>query len=587
MSHGHSGHLTQQEKISANPKTLWRMIKLLTRYKKALIIAFTANIAVTILTIYSMQWVGQAVDRYITHFNANGLAQFSLLLLALFAFTSCASYLETRIMAEIAQRLAYRLRESIYTKMIALPMAYFDQHTVGDMMSRMTNDVDNVNNTLADSVNSFLESTVNLIGMLIAMALLSIRLTLWTLIILPITLLSTRIVLHFSRQYFTKQQKQLGQLNGYIEEIISAQKMLLLYKNAPHIDTKFDDYNRLLAQASEKAQTLSAIMPLINFINNLAYLMVTFIGASYIMQGNGLTIGALFTFLLFMRRFARPLNTIAGLLNTIQSALAGADRIFELLDEPLEKDKDLSPYQYHGGKIAFEHVFFSYDKDQPILHDINFSLAPGETVALVGATGSGKTTLSSLLNRFYDPDQGRILLDDQDTKTLTHESIRQHIGLVLQETFLFNDTLRNNIRYARPDASDEDVERAAQIAGADSFVKQLPNGYNTQLTDNGENFSQGQRQLIAISRAVLANTPILILDEATSSIDTRTEQLVQEGLKRLTHNRTTFIIAHRLSTIQRADHILVMQHGRIIEQGNHEQLLAFQGTYATMHAVNA
>ena len=566
--------------------TLWRMVQLLGRYKKPLVIALVANLAVTLLTIFSMRLMGDAVDRCIAHFNPVGLARFAMILLALFAFTSLASYLETRIMAEVAQRLAYRLRKDIYQKMIALPIAYFDQNTVGDTMSRITNDVDNVNNTLADSVNALIEAAVNLIGMLVAMWMLSVRLTLWSLMILPLTILSTRGVLKLSRRYFSEQQRRLGDINGYIEEIISAQRMLLLYPEAENVDLAFVEKNGRLAKAAERAQTLSALVPLMNFINNFAYLLVTFIGAITIINGGGLTVGALFTFLLFMRRFARPLNTIASQLNTIQSALAGAERIFELLDERPEGGKGLVPYDYRGGEIRFEHVSFSYDKSTNILYDISFKLAPGKTVALVGATGSGKTTLSSLLNRFYDPDEGRILIDGQDTKTLQHESLRAHIGLVLQETFLFNDTLRNNIRYANPTADDQAVERAAEIAGADAFISQLPEGYDTILNDNGENFSQGQRQLIAISRAILANTPILILDEATSSIDTRTERLVQEALERLTADRTTFIIAHRLSTIRNADHILVMHDGRIIEQGDHDSLMKLDGAYAQMNRVN-
>lgn len=580
-----ASRINKQERPDSALKTVKRLLSYLKKSWSAIALASLANVAVTILTILSMHLMGVAVDKYITHYRPDMLARLCLALIVLFAFTSCASYLETRIMAKLAQSVSFTLRQNLYAKIAALPLAFFDKNPVGDVMSRFTNDVDNVNDTLSQSISSLLESCINLIGMLIAMFLLSVKLTIWSLLILPITLVCTKIVVHYSRRYFKKLQTNLGKVNAYTEEIISAQKMLLLYQQKDRFIRNFESMNKELAESYKLAQTFSALAPLMSFINNISYLIVTFIGSLYILNGNAITVGVLFTFLLYMRRFARPLNNIASLFNSIQSAIAGAERIFSILDEPIERNDDLAPYIFKGGKIIYDSVSFAYEDGPMVLRNISFEVPAGSTLALVGATGSGKTTIASLLNRFYDPTEGRILIDGQNITDLDRRSLRRQIGLVLQDTFLFNDTIRNNIRYGGIKIgaiSDEMVEQAAEAANASTFINQLPDRYDTVLADNGSNFSHGQRQLLAISRAILANTPILILDEATSSIDTQTEKFVQAAIDRLTANRTTIVIAHRLSTIRNADKIVVLDKGQIIEQGNHHDLMALNGHYAEM-----
>lgn len=581
-----ASRINKQEKPKSSYKTIKRLLGYLKERLGAIILASLANVTVTVLTILSMHLMGVAVDNYITTYRPDMLAKLCVALIFLFAFTSCASYMETRIMAKLAQSVSFTLRKNLYEKISALPLVFFDKNPVGDVMSRFTNDVDNVNDTLSQSISSLLESSITLIGTLIAMFLLSPKLTMWSLLILPLTMICTKIVVHYSRKYFKKLQASLGEINAYAEEIISAQKMLLLYRQKDQFLKSFGKMNDELAESYKLAQTFSALGPLMSFINNISYLIITFVGSIYILNGSTITVGILFTFLLYMRRFARPLNNIASLFNTIQSAIAGAERIFNVLDKPIESNDNLSLYNFKGGHIVYENVSFAYEENGPwVLRDVSFEIPAGKTLALVGATGSGKTTVVSLLNRFYDPTRGRIIIDGQNIETLDRRSLRRQIGLVLQDTFLFNDTIKNNIRYGSTAADTIDdalVEKAANAANADTFINQLPDGYHTVLSDNGNNFSHGQRQLLAISRAILANAPILILDEATSSIDTQTEQYVQAALDRLTSNRTTIVIAHRLSTIRNADKIVVLDNGKIIEQGDHKTLMALNGHYATM-----
>ncbi|MFR9291777.1 MAG: ABC transporter ATP-binding protein, partial [Peptococcus niger] len=491
------------------------------------------------------------------------------------------------IMAVVAQKISKSLHTSIFAQFLRLPLSYFDKQSSGDLMSRLTNDVDNINQTLSTSISSVLEAMINLIGIFIAMMLLSPALTGWSMLILPFVILSTRIVVYFSARYYRSLQKNLGAVNGYAEEHISAQKMLLLYDTQKSIERDFTQLNAQLADAYKKAQAVSVLRPITGFLNNLIFLLVTLIGSYMIIKDGSLTVGILFSFLMYMRRFTRPLNELAALFNTIQSAIAGAERIFTLLDATPEDDTGLKDYDFKGGAISYDHVSFGYAADKEVLHDISFDIAGGETVALVGATGSGKTTIAGLLNRYYDPVQGAIYLDGQDTRSLKRQSLRNHIGLVLQDTFLFTESVADNIRYSRPKATDDEVIAAAKAAGADDFIRQLPHGYETILKDNGSNLSGGQRQLLAVSRAMLADKPLLILDEATSSIDTKTEKIVQASFAELTKGRTTMIIAHRLSTIRNADHIIVIDDGRILEQGNHQTLLEKGGAYARMHASQA
>lgn len=584
-------HRKAYRETPASAQNTWATFRRLVRYfRKSLgliLLASLANALVTGLTILSMYLMGVAIDKYILRMDLVGLGHLCLGMALLFICTSTLSYADTRIMAVVAQKISKSLRTSIFAQFLRLPLSYFDKQSSGDLMSRLTNDVDNINQTLSTSISSVLEAMINLIGIFIAMMLLSPALTGWSMLILPFVILSTRIVVYFSARYYRSLQKNLGAVNGYAEEHISAQKMLLLYDTQKSIERDFTQLNAQLADAYKKAQAVSVLRPITGFLNNLIFLLVTLIGSYMIIKDGSLTVGILFSFLMYMRRFTRPLNELAALFNTIQSAIAGAERIFTLLDATPEDDTGLKDYDFKGGAISYDHVSFGYAADKEVLHDISFDIAGGETVALVGATGSGKTTIAGLLNRYYDPVQGAIYLDGQDTRSLKRQSLRNHIGLVLQDTFLFTESVADNIRYSRPKATDDEVIAAAKAAGADDFIRQLPHGYETILKDNGSNLSGGQRQLLAVSRAMLADKPLLILDEATSSIDTKTEKIVQASFAELTKGRTTMIIAHRLSTIRNADHIIVIDDGRILEQGNHQTLLEKGGAYARMHASQA
>lgn len=589
MSRRH--HRKAYRETPATAQNTWATFRRLVRYFRnslgLILLASLANALVTGLTILSMYLMGVAIDKYILRMDLVGLGHLCLGMALLFICTSTLSYADTRIMAVVAQKISKSLRTSIFAQFLRLPLSYFDKQSSGDLMSRLTNDVDNINQTLSTSISSVLEAMINLIGIFIAMMLLSPALTGWSMLILPFVILSTRIVVYFSARYYRNLQKNLGAVNGYAEEHISAQKMLLLYDTQKSIERDFTQLNAQLADAYKKAQAVSILRPITGFLNNLIFLLVTLIGSYMIIKDGSLTVGILFSFLMYMRRFTRPLNELAALFNTIQSAIAGAERIFTLLDATPEDDTGLKDYDFKGGAISYDHVSFGYAADKEVLHDISFDIAGGETVALVGATGSGKTTIAGLLNRYYDPVQGAIYLDGQDTRSLKRQSLRNHIGLVLQDTFLFTESVADNIRYSRPKATDDEVIAAAKAAGADDFIRQLPHGYETILKDNGSNLSGGQRQLLAVSRAMLADKPLLILDEATSSIDTKTEKIVQASFAELTKGRTTMIIAHRLSTIRNADHIIVIDDGRILEQGNHQTLLEKGGAYARMHASQA
>lgn len=584
-------HRKAYRETPATAQNTWATFRRLVRYFRnslgLILLASLANALVTGLTILSMYLMGVAIDKYILRMDLVGLGHLCLGMALLFICTSTLSYADTRIMAVVAQKISKSLRTSIFAQFLRLPLSYFDKQSSGDLMSRLTNDVDNINQTLSTSISSVLEAMINLIGIFIAMMLLSPALTGWSMLILPFVILSTRIVVYFSACYYRSLQKNLGAVNGYAEEHISAQKMLLLYDTQKSIERDFTQLNAQLADAYKKAQAVSVLRPITGFLNNLIFLLVTLIGSYMIIKDGSLTVGILFSFLMYMRRFTRPLNELAALFNTIQSAIAGAERIFTLLDATPEDDTGLKDYDFKGGAISYDHVSFGYAADKEVLHDISFDIAGGETVALVGATGSGKTTIAGLLNRYYDPVQGAIYLDGQDTRSLKRQSLRNHIGLVLQDTFLFTESVADNIRYSRPKATEDDVIAAAKAAGADDFIRQLPHGYETILKDNGSNLSGGQRQLLAVSRAMLADKPLLILDEATSSIDTKTEKIVQASFAELTKGRTTMIIAHRLSTIRNADHIIVIDDGRILEQGNHQTLLEKGGAYARMHASQA
>lgn len=564
--------------------TLRRLISYLSGQNKIIILVFIFSLVSTIISILGTRMNGFVVDNYIANKDLMGLITVCLLLAAVYLISVATAYFQNSLMIDVAQKTTAVIRKELFASFQKLPMAFFDKSSSGDLMSRLTNDVDNINITLSQNVTQLFSGVINIAGMLAAMLILSPKLTAVSLVTIPVMFFVTKAIAKVTKKYFKLQQQNLGELNGFVEEIISGQKVVKLFGREEKVKQEFGDINSKLRKSSTMAQGISGIMgPLMNLINNTTYLIVAVGGGYLILTGEQITVGIVFTFLLYMRNFARPLNEIANLFNTIQSALAGAERVFEIMDEPEEEDdSDAKDIETVKGDISFEQVTFSYEKGKEILKSADITAKKGEQIAIVGPTGAGKTTIISLLTRFYDIDSGKILIDGKNIRELTRRSLRKNVGMVLQDTYLFSESVADNIRYGRLNATDDEVVEAAKMANAHSFIMHMPEGYNTILADNASNISQGQRQLIAIARAILADPAVLILDEATSSIDTRTELKIQKALLTLMEGRTSFIIAHRLSTIKNADCILVIDKGSIVEKGTHTELLEKDGFYANL-----
>ena len=479
-----------------------------------------------------------------------------------------------------------QLREELFAKLQTLPLVYFDARPHGELMSRLTNDVEVINNTLNQSITQFFSSTITVLGSLGMMIWLSPLLTGLSLVSIPLGIFLTAKIAAHTRKYFGAQQTQLGQLNGYIEETITGQRIVKAFSRERRAQEEFDQLNNNLRDVGIRAQIFSGLIPpLMLVVNNLSFALVAGSGGWLAIKGS-LSVGVIASFLNYSRQFARPINELANQFNLIQSGLAGAERVFEIMDEePEAKDGAHRPDTILG-EVEFRDVSFGYRAGEPVLKKINLQARPGQRIALVGPTGAGKTTIINLLTRFYEVDTGSILLDGQEIKTMSKDRLRESLGVVLQDAYLFSDTVRENIRYGRLAASDEQVEEAAKMANAHGFIQRLPQGYDTILSEEGGNLSQGQRQLLTIARAILADPAILILDEATSSVDTRTEMHLQEAMEKLMQGRTSFIIAHRLSTIRDADEILVINHGEIIERGTHDELLEARGFYHNLATTN-
>lgn len=591
---GPGGRMMPGEKAKDFGKTMKTLIGYLKPYKFRLAIVFIFAIASTVFTIISPTILGDATDKVVEGLMSgmgidfSGLASILFLLLALYGCSLLFGVVQGWIMADVSQKVIYNLRDKMSTKLDRLPLRYFDSRTHGEIQSRMINDIETVNQTLSVSLTQMITSFTTIVGILIMMLRISVVMTLMALVVLPLSMGVIRLVVSKSQGHFKNQQKYLGYVNGHVEEMYAGHDIVKAFNREEESQQVFEEYNDKLCESAWKSQFLSGMMmPITNFIGNLAYVAVCLLGGYLAINGK-ISIGDIQAFIQYVRSFNQPIAQVANVANQLQSTAAAAERIFEIIDEEEEVDIDTAPEEvidvdHVKGQVAFEHVHFGYTPEETVISDFSFTAQPGQRVAIVGPTGAGKTTIVKLLMRFYELNGGRIMIDGCDITKLSRTNLREMFGMVLQDTWLNNGTIRDNIRYGRPDAADEEVEAAAKAAHVDHFIKTQGKGYDMEVNEEATNISQGQKQLLTIARAFLADAPILILDEATSSVDTRTESLIQKAMTSLMQGRTSFIIAHRLSTIRDADHILVLDHGDIIEQGTHEELLAANGFYTNLY----
>lgn len=595
-------------------QTLTRLLKYVYRVSPAaLIVSLVSVIISAAASVVGSLFIEQVIDRYITPMlkqnspDFGPLAHAVLLMAGIYAIGLVANYLFTLLMMVLSQQVQKQIRNEMFTHMQRLPIAFFDQNEYGDIMSRYTNDIDTLMQMISQALPMFANSVFSVVFVLAGMFYLSWQLTLVSLVVVLLSLGVVRYLTGKSSYYFDQQQKTVGTVNGYNEEMLNGLKVIKVFSHEPEAKADFDRYNDQLRIASGKANTYATILfPIMGNIGNLLYVLIALLGGAAILAGNiPLTLGALASFMQLSKAFIMPIAQISQQLNAIVLAIAGARRIFQVLDEKVEVDdgqvtieekpgvknawqwkvptENGFKYVPVKGHIVFDHVNFGYVPGKQILHDISLEAKPGMKVALVGETGAGKTTISSMINRFYEINSGTITYDGIDIKDIKKDDLRKSVSIVLQETHMFTGNIMENIRFGRPDASDDDVYQAARLARADEFIHDLDDGYETVIDGGGSDLSQGQLQLLSIARAMIADKPVMILDEATSSIDTRTERLVQAGMDNLLAGRTSFVIAHRLSTIVNSDLIMVLDHGRVLEAGNHDQLLAKQGYYYELY----
>jgi ATP-binding cassette, subfamily B, multidrug efflux pump len=582
---GGSGGNSSGETALNRRKTLRRLGDYLKPYRARLITVTVLVIVGTVLSLIAPVLLGKAIDVYIIEDDVDGLVKIVILMFGAYLLLGLVTVIHGVIMISIGQHFVADIRTALFSHFQELSMDYHDSHRVGDLMSRVSNDSEAINQVLSNGLIQFTTNILSLGGIMLAMLLLNLPLAIGTLIVLPIMLFITSQITQRTREAFRGRQKHLGRLNAIMEENITGIRSVQAYAREAGAVEQFQEASTAYRKVGIRADLITAALgPMFTTMSILTIAATSLLGGWLALQ-NLVSVGVLATFVIYIMNFFRPMRGIAMVYNQLQAALAGAERIFAVLDaEPSVQDEPnalaLSDIE---GRVSFDHVDFEYEQDKPILMDINLDVVPGQTIALVGPTGAGKTTIISLLSRFYDVTNGTICIDGKDIRTVQQDSIRNQLGIVLQDTFLFSATVMENIRYGRLNASDEDVMAAAKLANADRFIRLLPQGYKTLVSEKGHNFSQGQRQLLAIARAILADPRILILDEATSSVDTRTEIHIQEALLRLLEGRTAFVIAHRLSTIRNADQVLVVNDHRIIERGTHDDLLAKRGFYYDLY----
>ncbi|MGX2959918.1 ABC transporter ATP-binding protein [Peribacillus sp. JNUCC 23] len=597
MGHGPGGGnmMMMGQKAKDFKGTLRRLLMYLKPRRNQLIAVFFFAILSTIFMIVGPKIMGTAITELFegayrkfqgvpgASINFDKIGHILLLLAGLYVISSLFNYIQQYIMSSVAQKTVYDLREDVNKKLEKLPLKYFDGRSNGETLSRVTNDIDTVGSTLQQSLTQFITSIVTIIGIIIMMLSISPVLTLIAIVSLPISIFAIRPILKRSQKYFATQQRTLGQLNGHIEEMYTGHQVVKAFGHEKKAGAQFNTVNEELYEAGRKAQFISGIiMPMMMFIGNLSYVLISVVGGILVTQ-RAISIGDIQAFITYSRQFTQPITQTANIANVIQSTVAAAERVFELLDEKEEIEERTTAHLTRAqGAVTFEHVDFGYAEDL-LIKDMNINVLPGQTVAIVGPTGAGKTTMINLLMRFYELNGGKITIDGLDITNMSRNDLRKTFGMVLQDTWLFNGTIKDNIAYGKSGATDEEIFAAARSSHADHFIRTLPDGYETILNEEASNISQGQKQLLTIARAILADPPIMILDEATSSVDTRTEVFIQQAMNHLMEGRTSFVIAHRLSTIREANLILVMDQGKVIEQGTHVELLEGNGFYADLY----
>ncbi|HDQ73535.1 MAG TPA: ABC transporter ATP-binding protein [Chloroflexi bacterium] len=565
--------------------TLRRLLATLNPYRWVLVGVFALVIVSTVLGLIGPYLMGIAIDQFMANGDLLGLRGVVLSMLAVYLGAWLAMFGQSMMMAQVSQESMRILRRDLFEHLQTLSLRFFDRHPHGELMSRLTNDLDAISRVLSQNVTELFSGMLTLVGILVMMFAINFWLALASMLVFPLMMGLVGVLGKRTRTHFRDYQARIGQLNGQLEEMFSGQRVIMAFGREASVLDEFDTINAGVRRVGIRANIYATLIPpLMGILSNANIAILAGLGGWMVIQGWA-TVGVIATFYAYSRRFAAPLRHLGNLYNQLQSAIAGAERVFEVMDTEAEltDEDDALALDAVAGRVAFDHVDFGYVSDVPVIKDMSFVAEPGRTIALVGPTGAGKTTMINLLTRFYDIDDGAITIDGHDIRTLKKADLRRKLGIVLQDTFLFSESVMENVRYGRLDASDEEVVAAARLANAEQFIRRLPQGYHTELSERGGNLSLGQRQLLAIARAVLANPAILVLDEATSSVDTRTEAQIQEALLRLMAGRTSFVIAHRLSTIRDADRILVINEGEIVERGTHDELLAQKGFYYNLY----